>query len=241
MSTSNPEAGPVEDPLTRFVRLCVPLTGFAAYDLHGTGMAQLYLDTARREVGATHFASFLEVWEELLKAGQGPVQLPKHERELARALVYLWYTGAWPRLAPAVHAQLRRERPNTESMASPTSYPEGLVWRSFGGHPSGAKPPGFGTWADNPPALPTEAEIAQVVLAAYEPEHYGPTGAVAQDVPAHLLPGARASRSVPPSAVPFAAPHPEPVREEPVREESVREEPVQEEPAREEGEQVSGR
>ncbi|MFI0977173.1 hypothetical protein ACH4SP_09105 [Streptomyces sp. NPDC021093] len=222
MSTSKPEAAAVEAPLTRFVRLCVPLTGFGAYDLHGTGMAQLYLDTARREVGAKHFADFLDVWEELLRTGQGPVQLPALERELGRALVYLWYTGAWPRLAPAVHAELRRERPNAESMASPTSYPEGLVWRSFGGHPAGAKPPGFGTWADDPPVLPAEAEIAREVLAssaAYDPADYGPSDAVAQEVPGHLLPGARTSRSVPPSAVPFAAPHPEPVREEPVREE----------------------
>ena len=98
--------------LDRFVRLCVPLTGFTAYDLHGTGMAQLYYDTARRELSPAHLDSFLGVWEEAYGKKQGPAQLPAKEKEIARALVYLWYTGAFPRIAPAVHAELRREGPN---------------------------------------------------------------------------------------------------------------------------------
>jgi hypothetical protein len=207
--------------LDRFVRLCVPLTGFTAYDLHGTGMTQLYYDTARRELGPAQLDSFFCVWEEAYGKKQGPAQLPAKEKEIARALVYLWYTGAFPRIAPAVHAELRREAPNREFMASPTSYPEGLVWRAFGGHPAGAKPPGFGTWAPAPPELPSEAQIAEQIAreagsvagrasTAYDSAVYGAIEDDGDGVPAHLLPGARVSRSVSPSAVPATAQQPGP-------------------------------
>jgi hypothetical protein len=233
----------VANDLDRFVRLCAPLTGFTVYDLHGTGMARLYYDTARRELGPEHLDSFLDVWEEAYGTGQGPVRLAAREKEIARALVYLWYSGAFPRIAPAVHAELRREGPNREFMASPTSYPEGLVWRAFGGHPPGAKPPGFGTWALGPPQLPSEAQIAEQIaeqiggqiggqtgeqeeaVAGQAPTRYDSVayGAVEDDgdgVPVHLLPGARVSRSVSPSAVPAAAQRP---GRRPVAEASTRE------------------
>lgn len=213
--------------LARFVRLCVPLTGFSSFDLHGTGMAALYLETARRELGKVPLDTFLSGWEKDIRDGKGPAVLSPTQREIARALVYLWYTGAWPRIAPVVHAELRRDRPNGESMASATSYPEGLVWRAFGGHPGGAKPPGFGTWSYPPPVLPAEAEIAESITPpaaraaaadeaeaaahAYDPTAYGALANVLDEesVPAHLLPGAWVTRSVPPSVVPSAAPPPE--------------------------------
>ncbi|MFC9930852.1 hypothetical protein [Streptomyces sp. NPDC127190] len=202
------------DPeLHRFVTLSMPLTGFAGYDLYGTGMARLYLDTVRGQVGASHLAEFLDAWQQALAYDDPPARLTPLHREIARAVTYLWYTGGWPRLAPAAHAALRREVPNTEFVASPSSYPEGLVWRSFAGHPAGAKPPGFGTWAAEPARLPTEQEIRDelrsaatdpgtadaLALTAYD------AGLPADSVPAHLLPGSRLSRAVAPSAVPAAA------------------------------------
>ncbi|MEU5534613.1 hypothetical protein [Streptomyces sp. NPDC020362] len=213
---------PADPELRRFVELSMPLTGFATYDLYGTGMARLYLDTARRQLGAGPLAAFLDAWQQALGTPEGPMRLSPLNREIARALAYLWYTGGWPRLAPAAHAALRRELPNTESVASPGSYPEGLVWRTFAGHPSGAKPPGFGTWALKPPDLPTEQEIREELQAAAEdpsaqtacaPAAYLPQVATGS-VPAHLLPGPRASRGVAPSAVPAAAPPPDAEPEE---------------------------
>ncbi|MFJ5777080.1 hypothetical protein [Streptomyces sp. NPDC093094] len=210
-----------EPELRRFVEQSTTMTGFTAYDLYGTGMARLYLDTARRQVGAPRLTRFLDIWQRAHDSGP-PAQLPPLDREIARAVTYLWYTGAWPRLAPAAHAALRREVPNTEFVASASSYPEGLVWRAFAGHPSGAKPPGFGTWALRPPELPTEEEIRGELRAAAEDPSteaaYAPAAdtavAPAHDVPAdgvpaHLLPGPRPSRAVPPSAVPSAAPPPD--------------------------------
>ncbi len=190
----------VDHDTQEFVTLCVPLTGFPAYDLHGTGMAELYLDTARGQVGAERFAAFLAAWRAAVGKGAGPDTLSPVHREVARAVTYLWYTGAWPRLAPAAHAELRRQMANTEFMASAGSYPEGLVWRTFNGHPGGAKPPGYATWAMKPPPVATEAQIRAALRTSQ-----AASPPVSGEVPPHLLPGFRSAPSVSPSEVPRAA------------------------------------
>ncbi|MEV4433047.1 hypothetical protein [Streptomyces sp. NPDC049555] len=183
-----------------FVEFCVPLTGFTAFDLYATDMAGTYLDTARRQVGPEHFEEFRTAWKQAAADGGSPQDLSPTHREVARALVYLWYTGAWPRLAPAAHAALRREVANTEFVVAPEAYVEGLVWRTFHGHPAGAKPPGFGTWSVRPPAPPGLPELRAALGLRTGPD----AGAAAEDVPAHLLPGFRAGRHVAPSEVPAA-------------------------------------
>jgi hypothetical protein len=219
-TTGDAPAAP--DPeLRRFVEQSMAMTGFPGYDLYGTGMARLYLDTARRQVGARRFTQFLDAWEQQTGDSAEAAPLTPLDREIARAVTYLWYTGAWPRLAPAAHAALRREVPNTEFVASASSYPEGLVWRAFGGHPAGAKPPGFGTWALEPLELPTEEEIREELLSAADDPSTDVAHAPSADtalasvadipadsVPPYLLPGLRLSRAVPPSAVPAAARQP---------------------------------
>jgi hypothetical protein len=137
----------LSDEARRFAQRCAVLTGFAPYDLLATGMTDLYLETARDQVGATVVDTVLAKVEHDLATLSGT------ELEVARALTYLWYTGAWPRLAPEAHGLLRREVANVEFVVSPDAYTEGLVWRSFHGHPAGAKAPGFGTWALRPPPL----------------------------------------------------------------------------------------
>ncbi|MGH3785421.1 MAG: hypothetical protein ACRDRG_02455 [Pseudonocardiaceae bacterium] len=131
----------------RFAEYCAVLTGFELYDLLATGMADLYVATAREQVGA-------EALEEVLAAVDRDLDsLSGAHLEVARALTYLWYTGAWPRLAPQAHGLLRRETANIEFVVSPEAYTEGLVWRTFNGHPGGAKAPGFATWELTPPPL----------------------------------------------------------------------------------------
>lgn len=132
----------------RFAELGAALTGFAPYDLLATGMADLYLATARNQVGTAVLEAVLEAVDRDLNALRGA------DLEVARALTYLWYTGAWPQLAPEAHGLLRRAAPNIEFIVSPEAYTEGLVWRTFNGHPAGAKAPGFATWALKPPPLP---------------------------------------------------------------------------------------
>jgi hypothetical protein len=137
----------LSDEGRRFAQRCTVLTGFELYDLLATGMADLYLATARNQVGATVLDKVLSVVD------RDPDSLSGIELEVARALTYLWYTGAWPRLAPEAHGLLRREAANIEFIVSPDAYTEGLVWRTFNGHPAGAKAPGFATWALKPPPL----------------------------------------------------------------------------------------
>ena len=137
----------LSDEGRRFAELCAVLTGFEPYDLLATGMADLYLITAREQVGAAVLDAVLTVVE------GNPDALSGTDLEVARALAYLWYTGAWPQLAPEAHGLLRRGAANVEFVVSPEAYTEGLVWRTFNGHPAGAKAPGFATWALKPPPL----------------------------------------------------------------------------------------
>ncbi len=188
----------------RFVTLSVPLTGFAEFDLHATGMAQLYLYTAQRQVGETRFDAFLDTVEKESNPWVDPLALTSTDREIARAVTYLWYTGAWPRLAVAAHADLRREVPNAEFVVAPSAYTEGLVWRTFNGHPMGAKPPGYGTWAIEPASTPSFSAIASECAPGEEPMGQQDEEAGAVDPAPHLLPGPRVSRDIPPSAVPTA-------------------------------------
>ena len=132
----------------RFAELSAVLTGFEPYDLLATGMAGLYLSTARTQVGSAVLETVLA------QVDHDPDSLTGTELEVARAVTYLWYTGAWPRLAPEAHGELRREVANVEFVVSPDAYTEGLVWRTFNGHPAGAKAPGYATCALKPPALP---------------------------------------------------------------------------------------
>ncbi|MBV9143575.1 MAG: hypothetical protein JO115_22120 [Pseudonocardiales bacterium] len=64
----------------RFAQRCAVLTGFAPYDLLATGMADLYLVTARNQVGAATLDAVLAVVD------QDPDSLSGTDLEVARAL-----------------------------------------------------------------------------------------------------------------------------------------------------------
>ena len=102
-----------------FVERCVALTGFSEFDLHATGMAGLYLKTARERVGHDRFEEFLAALAEKKGAWLHPDDLTPTDREIARAVVYLWYTGAWPSLAKAVHTELWGKADHSEESAEP--------------------------------------------------------------------------------------------------------------------------
>ncbi|MFE3456562.1 hypothetical protein ACFXKD_03380 [Nocardiopsis aegyptia] len=201
----------VSEDVQKFVKACVALTGFSEFDLHATGMGRLYLDTARQQVGGTRFDQFLRN----LSAASTPLvdtsALGSTDLEIARAVTYLWYTGAWPRLALDAHVALRREIANTEFVVAPSSYVEGLVWRTFHGHPTGAKPPGFATWSMQPPPLPSLAEIGKEcgLDRTYDAPTAGEEPAADEDpdlveLTQGRLPGPMVERGVHPSAVPAA-------------------------------------
>ncbi|WP_052442950.1 hypothetical protein [Streptacidiphilus neutrinimicus] len=150
-----PDAPPPAPPATeidRFVALSVALTGFDAFELQGTGMAGFYLKTVVEQVGRRPYDALRKAMEQV---GFDPEKLQGDvDQDLARAVTHLWYLGVWPPLSAEVHAQLQRQVANDAFTAAPEAYVQGLVWRTFHGHPQGAKAPGFGTWAAPPPGEP---------------------------------------------------------------------------------------
>jgi hypothetical protein len=140
-------------PAEGFIDASARLTGFDAYELYGTGMSGLYHATVLDQVGREAINRFVE---DLAAAGGDPGLISDEtSTEIARAITHLWYLGVWPQLARPVHSALGRESANTAFIVSPQAYTEGLVWRTFHGHPAGAKAPGFGSWADPPPGAPS--------------------------------------------------------------------------------------
>ncbi|MGH4008721.1 MAG: hypothetical protein ACRDTH_11305 [Pseudonocardiaceae bacterium] len=120
----------LSDEGRRFAQRCAVLTGFDLYDLLATGMADLYLATARDQVGAT-------VVDQVLSAvDRDPGGLSGIELEVARALTYLWYTGAWPRWPPRRTGCCAARPPTSSSSSRPTPTP-----RDWSGGPSTATRP----------------------------------------------------------------------------------------------------
>lgn len=188
----------------KFIEQCVVLTGFSEFDLHATGMGEAYLETARDQVGPARFEKFLKTLAQRKGALVKPEDLDPTDREIARAVVYLWYTGAWPRLAEAAHTELRPNAANTEFVVSAGSYVEGLVWHTFNGHPVGARPPGFGTWSVPPAELPSIDQIARECGLSQGHEDGHPDGVEAATLARLRHPGPPTARHVAPSAVPAA-------------------------------------
>ncbi|MFI5528089.1 hypothetical protein ACIA8O_05965 [Kitasatospora sp. NPDC051853] len=143
--------------LDGFVEVSVLLTGFDAFDLYGTGMAGLYLETAQAQLGRAAYLEFVHALD--LAGGRPELLTDEVHQDVARAVTHLWYLGVWPQLSAPVHRRLGREIANSAFTAAPEAYVEGLVWRAFHGHPAGAKPPGFGTWAAPPPNAPRIEDV----------------------------------------------------------------------------------
>lgn len=64
----------------------------------------------------------------------------------APALIRLWYLGFWQ-----------------ETLVEPEAYREGLLWRAAGANPPGSRPPGYGTWALEPPLRQALASLLLVL------------------------------------------------------------------------------
>lgn len=85
--------------------------------------------------------------------------------DAARAVLKMWYVGAWYGLTAAGEAKLREAEKadpqgaavNEAFMVSPDAYANGLVWKLSGGHPPGVKPTGLGSWAAPPAPIPEPA------------------------------------------------------------------------------------
>jgi hypothetical protein len=150
--------------MDRFLEFSAAVTAFTTFDLYGTGQAELYFKTVQGIVGE-------KTLNQLLAAYQGVKEWEGEAREellrykvfhdtklgpLARAIIKLWYVGIWYELPNEWAAQYGASADNVTRMVAPAAYTEGLLWRAIGANPSGAKAPGYASWAEAPqyPALP---------------------------------------------------------------------------------------
>jgi hypothetical protein len=171
-----------EEKLREFVKFSAAVTGFSEFDLWGTGQAEAYYkaavdqegpDAIQRVMASDPAAgptdavvkSIIKLW--YVGVWYGP-------ELVGRMDVAAWTApgrsgakpavpddsrpdGSLPRQAgPGHRAGEDRAHGEEEStplfVVSPDAYTEGLLWRAIGAHPSGAKAPGYGSWA-NPPVF----------------------------------------------------------------------------------------
>ena len=112
--------------LQSFLELSAQLTGFDTATLLGTGKAEHYHDLLCAELGAAGLETFLSA----AATGTGG----EEAAATAQRLIRLWYLGLW----------------NNEQIDA-QSYREGLIWKAIDANPPGSRPPGYGTWALEPP------------------------------------------------------------------------------------------
>lgn len=121
--------------LRSFLERSSRLTGFDLATLLGTGLSEIYHDVVQQGLGADGFADLLGSNE--VPAPADPPLAPDAELPSltpAQRLILLWYTGLWDGHLVDVQA-----------------YREGLLWRAIDANPPGSRPPGYGTWALEPP------------------------------------------------------------------------------------------
>ena len=130
-------------PLERFVALSAELTGFREADIWGTGQARRHLDLVLSVAGDDVVARLLarSAEQNLGDPDLGP---------LARNVIVLWYLGQWDQMPRRWRDRHGASPADTAGVASAGAFREGLVWPAIGAHPTGAKAPGFGSWATPP-------------------------------------------------------------------------------------------
>ena len=154
-----------DDMLADFIDVSASLTGFPAGRLRGTGQGPRYLAAFVDVVGAETVQALLDAHRAVAgEAGGDAAALARGIRRtilsdgrlgpLARNLIKLWYTGTWYELSREWREAHGASAKDVSFVVSPESYTEGLLWPAVGANPSGAKPLGYGMWA-NPPRIET--------------------------------------------------------------------------------------
>jgi hypothetical protein len=151
-------------PQQIFTDLSVALTGFDRAELAGTGLIDTYYDTLLRIIGEREAGQLLRAAAEALETDRKNHNHDALEAQVidsARfgpvvvSLIKLWYLGTWYPLSGGYHDVNGSTADDVEHVVSAQGYREGLVWAAAGAHPMGAKPPGFGSWAEPPYLSPT--------------------------------------------------------------------------------------
>lgn len=158
-----------EDTSQQFLVASTALTGFSAIELARTGMADTYWNTLVGIVGEAVSGDFLSSMGQAFAKAKDDTQLPAAiERlvmrdaksgPLARNVISMWYLGQWNALPREWSDAYGGSFSDSTQVVSAQAYVESLVWPAFGAHPQGAKPTGWGSWAEPPP---NAAEIMKI-------------------------------------------------------------------------------
>ncbi|QIE56309.1 hypothetical protein G5B40_13055 [Pikeienuella piscinae] len=144
-----------------FLGLSVALTGYDRASLWSTGCVPAY----RKQLDAVAGPALADRLDHIggmlgaLPPGPAVDALIREEvlsdadlGPLARSLIQLWYLGQWTPMPQDWIDRNGAKREDTARIVSTRAYREGLVWDAIGAHPMGAKPQGFGAWAEEPPS-----------------------------------------------------------------------------------------
>jgi len=151
------------DPARLFLEVSECLTGFSRVELLATGMARTYHEQLQSVYGDEVVARLLrEVRAVVAEAGGDEAKL--EELMLARVfnddtvlcapaknLAQAWYLGTMIDYTDPTPFVVFKKT----TVVSAEAYQQSLVLRDAGSHPSGARQPGYGSWALGPaPAAP---------------------------------------------------------------------------------------
>jgi hypothetical protein len=142
--------------LQRFLDFSAEVTAFSTLDLYGTGQAEEYLAAVVRVVGEQVLGELLDAYEHVpqtdtrAKLLYQDVFSSEKLGPVARNVIKLWYAGVWYKLPPEWTESFGAREADVTFVVSPAAYAEGLLWRTIGANPPGAKAPGYGSWATRP-------------------------------------------------------------------------------------------
>ncbi|MFY8273548.1 hypothetical protein AAEU32_05435 [Pseudoalteromonas sp. SSDWG2] len=148
--------------LDNFVALSALLTGFnediIAPTLDVDDMKSVYFSLWQAKIDAQHpqlsetiLSAFAQLKSQGKSASQIGMSLLDDSRGepfifACRALIYLWYMGAWPTVAA--------DNSSTSfTIVSGKAYSKALVWQVMQAHPMGDSDLHYGYWAEAPAAL----------------------------------------------------------------------------------------
>ena len=146
-----------------FIEFSAEVTGFTAFELFGTGMADTYLhEVVTRIIGEARLGKLLDAYTAIKPITQPNMRTSRLRREIfgdeelgpiARNIIKLWYLGIWEALPQNWVETYGPIADNTGFTVNASAYVEGLIWVAIGANPPGAKAPGYGSWA-YPPEIP---------------------------------------------------------------------------------------
>jgi hypothetical protein len=151
-------------PMDDFVRLSVAMTGIAqdllAPSVDPFNVKQTYFDTATKQAGTAFTKMLGIVAANPSVTGQALADLILNQsgddmRFLGRAVMLMWFFGAW--YDPAVLAKNAGQSPPPASIGfnviSSDAYTQGWIWQVAQAHPMGYSNFRFGYWNAPPPPL----------------------------------------------------------------------------------------